>query len=136
MHGHHPRAWSNSLGEHPTAPGAGVTNAFGNPREPKFKRGTRRIRQHKAKVKSLGAQTPRNTPNTFIGGKRFEKLVFQIDPLGIPEVSPEDELLSSYGETDGGYPNAGVTLDSAGNLYGTTVYGGANNFGMVYKITP
>jgi hypothetical protein len=39
----------------------------------------------------------------FIGGKRFEKLVYQIDPLGIPEVSPEEELLSSYGDTDGGF---------------------------------
>ena len=39
----------------------------------------------------------------FIGGKRFEKLVFQIDPLGIPEVSPEEVLLASYGTTDGGY---------------------------------
>lgn len=38
----------------------------------------------------------------YIGGKHFEKLVFQIDPLGIPEVSPEEELLSSYGVTDGG----------------------------------
>lgn len=38
----------------------------------------------------------------FIGGKRFEKLVFQIDPMGIPEVSPEEEMLRSYGETDGG----------------------------------
>jgi hypothetical protein len=39
----------------------------------------------------------------FIGGKRFEKLVFQMDPLGIPEVSPEEVLLSSYGVTDGGF---------------------------------
>jgi hypothetical protein len=39
----------------------------------------------------------------FIGGKRFDKLIFQIDPLGIPEVSPEEVLLASYGETDGGY---------------------------------
>ena len=39
----------------------------------------------------------------FIGGKRFEKLVFQLDPLGIPEVSPEEVLLSSYGDSDGGY---------------------------------
>ncbi|MFL6229741.1 MAG: carboxypeptidase regulatory-like domain-containing protein [Pyrinomonadaceae bacterium] len=39
----------------------------------------------------------------FINGKRFEKLIFQIDPLGIPEVSPEEVLLASYGETDGGY---------------------------------
>ncbi|MCA1816181.1 MAG: hypothetical protein LC746_07185, partial [Acidobacteria bacterium] len=38
----------------------------------------------------------------FIGGKRFEKLVFQLDPLGIPEVSPEEVFLASYGETDGG----------------------------------
>jgi hypothetical protein len=39
----------------------------------------------------------------FIGGKRFEKLVFQMDPLGIPEVSPEEVMLSSYGDSDGGY---------------------------------
>ena len=39
----------------------------------------------------------------FVEGKRFEKLIFQIDPLGIPEVSPEEVLLASYGETDGGY---------------------------------
>ncbi len=39
----------------------------------------------------------------FIGGRRFEKLVFQMDPLGIPEVSPEEVMLASYGETDGGY---------------------------------
>jgi hypothetical protein len=39
----------------------------------------------------------------FIGGKRFEKLVFQLDPLGIPEVSPEEVLLSSYGDSDRGY---------------------------------
>jgi hypothetical protein len=38
----------------------------------------------------------------FIDGKRFNKLVFQYDPLGIPDVSPEEVLLSSYGETDGG----------------------------------
>ncbi|HYY99160.1 MAG TPA: carboxypeptidase regulatory-like domain-containing protein, partial [Pyrinomonadaceae bacterium] len=39
----------------------------------------------------------------YVGGRRFEKLVYQIDPFGIPEVSPEEELLSSYGETDGGF---------------------------------
>lgn len=39
----------------------------------------------------------------FIGGKRFEKLVFQLDPRGIPEVSPEEVMLMSYGESDGGF---------------------------------
>lgn len=38
----------------------------------------------------------------FIGGKRFGKLVYIVDPLGIPEVSPEEVALLSYGDTDGG----------------------------------
>jgi hypothetical protein len=38
----------------------------------------------------------------FINGKRFSKLLFQYDPLGIPQVSPEEVLLSSYGDSDGG----------------------------------
>jgi hypothetical protein len=39
----------------------------------------------------------------YIGGRRFEKLVFQMDPLGIPEVSPEEVMLASYGTSDCGY---------------------------------
>lgn len=38
----------------------------------------------------------------FINGKRYNKLIFQYDALGIPQVSPEEVLLSSYGETDRG----------------------------------
>ncbi len=41
--------------------------------------------------------------NAFIDGKRFNKLVYIHDPLGIPEVSPEEVLLFSYGESDGGF---------------------------------
>jgi uncharacterized repeat protein (TIGR03803 family) len=37
---------------------------------------------------------------------------------------------------DGGLPEAALTRDSAGNLYGTTVLGGANGSGVVFKITP
>jgi hypothetical protein len=39
----------------------------------------------------------------FINGKRFSKLVYLFNPLGIPEVSPEEVLLLSYGEEDGGF---------------------------------
>ena len=39
----------------------------------------------------------------FINGKRFSKLVYLFNPLGIPEVSPEEVLLFSYGEEDGGF---------------------------------
>lgn len=38
----------------------------------------------------------------FINGKNYNKLIFQYDALGIPSVSPEEVLLSSYGESDRG----------------------------------
>ena len=38
----------------------------------------------------------------FIDGKRFNKLVFVIEPLGVPRATPEEVALSSYGESDGG----------------------------------
>lgn len=41
--------------------------------------------------------------NAFIDGRRHSKLVYIFDPLGIPEVSPEEVALLSYGETDGGF---------------------------------
>ena len=37
---------------------------------------------------------------------------------------------------DGKAPQGGVAFDSAGNLYGTTVFGGAHNYGSVYQLTP
>jgi hypothetical protein len=36
---------------------------------------------------------------------------------------------------DGASPYAGVTLDSAGDLFGTTTQGGANGHGMIWEIT-
>lgn len=38
----------------------------------------------------------------FIDGKNFGKLIYQIDPLGIPEVYPEEVALTSYSDTTGG----------------------------------
>ncbi len=40
--------------------------------------------------------------NAFIDGKRFNKLVFVLEPLGVPGANPEEVALFSYGETDGG----------------------------------
>jgi uncharacterized repeat protein (TIGR03803 family) len=36
---------------------------------------------------------------------------------------------------DGGLPLAGLTMDAAGRLYGTTHYGGAHGFGTVFQLT-
>jgi hypothetical protein len=49
-------------------------------------------------------------------------------------------LYSFSGGADGATPSAGVIVDSAGNLYGTTKYGGGNadcgsyGCGVVFKI--
>jgi uncharacterized repeat protein (TIGR03803 family) len=39
-------------------------------------------------------------------------------------------------KNDGGYPRAGVILDKAGNLYGTTSEGGSADGGTVYQLNP
>jgi uncharacterized repeat protein (TIGR03803 family) len=36
----------------------------------------------------------------------------------------------------GQYPSGGLISDSAGNLYGTTIYGGAYDYGTVYMLSP
>ena len=47
----------------------------------------------------------------------------------------ETVLHTFAGGSDGHYP-AGLTIDSAGNLYGETGEGGANNDGTVYELQP
>jgi uncharacterized repeat protein (TIGR03803 family) len=50
--------------------------------------------------------------------------------------SPLETIYAFAGDTDGVNPESGVTAGSDGNFYGTTVAGGANNLGTVYRITP
>lgn len=66
------------------------------------------------------------------GGALGEGVVFKLDTSG-----RETVLHSFTGEADGGGP-LWVTLarDSAGNLFGTTVAGGAANAGVVFKLDP
>jgi uncharacterized repeat protein (TIGR03803 family) len=44
-------------------------------------------------------------------------------------------VLRNFAGSDGDSPQAGLTLDRAGNLYGTTRYGGSYNAGTVFKVT-
>ena len=52
----------------------------------------------------------------------------------------ESVLYSFMGGSDGNQPTDGVVMDGAGNLYGTTPYGGINNCqggcGVVFELTP
>jgi uncharacterized repeat protein (TIGR03803 family) len=48
-----------------------------------------------------------------------------------------ESILHKFKEsTDGANPAAGLVADSAGNLYGTAKFGGANGYGTVFEITP
>jgi uncharacterized repeat protein (TIGR03803 family) len=70
--------------------------------------------------------------STSAGGASGYGTVFKVDPAG------NETVLYSFKGTggDGAYPAAGLVLDALGNLYGTTRDGGANGFGMVFKLAP
>ena len=48
----------------------------------------------------------------------------------------ETVLYNFQGANDGAILYGGLVLDPAGNLYGTTVYGGAGGGGTVFELTP
>ncbi len=45
-----------------------------------------------------------------------------------------ENVLYTFTGTDGAYPYAGLTMDSSGNLYGTTYNGGACGLGTVFEL--
>ena len=69
---------------------------------------------------------------TTEGGAYGEGIVFKITPSGT------ETVLYGFGSQsgDGSEPVAGLVIDRKGNLYGTTVFGGANGLGTVFKVTP
>jgi len=48
----------------------------------------------------------------------------------------ETVLYSFSGGNDGAYPWAGIAIDQAGNLYGTTQHGGTFDQGVIFQLTP
>ena len=53
------------------------------------------------------------------------------------KITPEGELttIHTFLGSDGFDPNAGLAMDSEGNLFGTTFSGGSTNDGVVFEIT-
>ncbi|MGB6677311.1 MAG: choice-of-anchor tandem repeat GloVer-containing protein [Terriglobales bacterium] len=48
-----------------------------------------------------------------------------------------EKVLHSFGQgKDGSSPYASLIIDTAGNLYGTTFYGGADGLGTAFELTP
>lgn len=62
-------------------------------------------------------------------------LLCALATMGIASAAWNETVLYSFtGGADGGHPEAGLILDAAGNLYGTTAGGGAANAGVVFKL--
>ena len=68
---------------------------------------------------------------TYRGGPNDFGTVFEISSRGVETV-----LHGFAGGTDGINPQGGLLLDSQGNLYGTTYYGGTAGNGAVFEVTP
>jgi len=66
---------------------------------------------------------------TTAGGVSNAGTVFKVTRKG-----QETVLYSFSGKPDGANPVAGLAIDSAGNLYGTTTAGGSNGNGTVFKL--
>ncbi len=71
---------------------------------------------------------------TTLGGKYNLGTVFELSRA--THGAKETVLHSFAGGSDGGHPHAGLVLDAAGNLYGTTLNGGAAAAGTVFELTP
>lgn len=71
---------------------------------------------------------------TQSGGNAFAGVVFELDTNGVETVLYNFCNVGNC--SDGNGPLSGVTRDSQGNLYGTTIYGGTADYGAVFELTP
>jgi uncharacterized repeat protein (TIGR03803 family) len=71
---------------------------------------------------------------TFYGANGYG-VVFKLTPNSDGRWT-ESVLYGFTGGVDGDSPYGGLIFDAAGNLYGTTVDGGAYGSGVVFKLTP
>ena len=68
------------------------------------------------------------------GGTNNAGTVFKITPAGA--LTPLWQFCSLPDCTDGAYPYAALFQAADGNFYGTTEYGGTNDDGTIFEITP
>ena len=69
------------------------------------------------------------------GGANSQGVVFKITPAGVFDTVYNFCSQGGTACTDGEQPRTGLILDGNGYLYGTTLFGGANNRGTFYRIT-
>ncbi len=69
-----------------------------------------------------------------VGGSAKQGVVFKLTHTG--SNWSESVLYSFAGPPDGGGPTGGLVFDAAGNLYGTTYYGGNTGLGTAFQLSP
>lgn len=72
--------------------------------------------------------------STYSGGAYSGGTAFKLTPN--PDGSWSESVIHSFGFAEGAYVYANLISDSAGNLYGTTPYGGDHSGGTAFKLTP
>ena len=73
------------------------------------------------------------------GGANFTGAVFQLTPptvRGRPWTETVLYSFAGFGSTDAAFPSGELIMDKKGNLYGTSLLGGANNVGTVFEVSP
>lgn len=73
---------------------------------------------------------------TSNGGADHSGVVFELSPPKKGETAWTQTTLYAFtGANDGGNPQAALTMDADGNLYGTTYGGGADGQGVAFKLS-
>jgi uncharacterized repeat protein (TIGR03803 family) len=72
---------------------------------------------------------------TLSGGQSNAGTVFKLTPVA-GGTWTETVLYSFTGGNDGRWPTSNLLFDASGALYGVTQFGGLNNSGTVFKLTP
>jgi uncharacterized repeat protein (TIGR03803 family) len=71
---------------------------------------------------------------TGYGGSHYMGNVFELTPSAGGVWT--ETVIHTFGKGDGNTPQAGLILDAAGNVYGTTFMGGKFNVGVVFRLSP
>src|ERR1051326_8698623 len=74
---------------------------------------------------------------TVDGGANRRGTIFQLTPPAGSSRSWIETILYSFAsKPDGGFPSSDLVMDKNGNFYGSTLAGGTNDVGTVYRLSP
>jgi uncharacterized repeat protein (TIGR03803 family) len=71
---------------------------------------------------------------TWFGGRLGQGAVYEVSPTAAGQWT--ESVINSFNTTEGSEPYTSLVFDSAGNLFGTTTYGGEFDLGTVFELSP